>query len=176
MSKAVHRVYALLVEGLLISGAVTSAALTQSNAAVAAGRHRAGSVAPAAVPTPDAFTKALIDSLEQSGFQVSQGEAKSYWFQDCLDHTYPVFKNCFLANPAAPYVVPVVKSWPDEYVDPATANGIVETDPGYSATYRLDPRGAIVMYGQMPPPGRYMGLQTWEFSGHGKWKSKDYNQ
>ena len=28
----------------------------------------------------------------------------------------------------------------------------------------------------MPPPGRYMGLQTWEFSAHGKWKSKDYDQ
>jgi hypothetical protein len=111
-----------------------------------------------------------------SGFQVTQGYPKLYTFQDCVNHTYPTLKNCFLANPAAPYVVPVVKSWPNEYVDPAMVNAFVETKPGYSASYRLDPREAIVIYGQMPPPGRYMGLQTWEFSEHGKWKPKDYNQ
>ena len=127
MSKAVHRVYALLLEGLLIFCAVASAVLTQSNAAVAAGRHRVGSVAPAAVPTPDPFTKALIDKLEQGGFQVSQGYPVLYTPEDCLDHTFPVFKNCFMANPAGPYVVAVVKSWPHEYVDPATVNAFVET-------------------------------------------------
>jgi hypothetical protein len=126
-------------------------------------------------PVPDPFTGALIDDLKQSGFQVSQGCPMLYTQQDCLDHTYAAFKNCFQANPAAPYVLPVVKSWPDEYVDPAMVNAFVETAPGYSSTYRLDPREAIVIYGQMPPPGRYMGLQTWEFSEHGKWKTKDYN-
>ncbi len=55
-------------------------------------------------------------------------------------------------------------------------DAFVETDPGYSVTYRLDPREAVVIYGQMPPPGRYMGLQTWEFSEHGKWQPKDYNE
>jgi len=111
--------------------------------------------------------------LEASGFQVSTGYPKMYRFEDCIDHTYPVLNNCFLANPAAPYVVPVVKSWPDEYVDPATVNAIVETEPGYSATYRLDLGEAIVIFGRMPPPGRYMGLQTWEFSAHGTWRPKD---
>ena len=123
----------------------------------------------------DEFTERLIRDLTEKGFQVSEGQAKPYTLQDCIDRTYPSLKNCFLANPAAPYVTPVVKTWPDEYVDPATVNAFVETDPGYSVTYRLDPREAIVMYGQMPPPGRYMGLQTWEFSEHGKWKRKDYN-
>ncbi len=136
----------------------------------------AGHSARAAAPAPDDFTKALIGDLEQNGFQVSQGYPKLYTLQDCIDHTYPAFKNCFQANPAAPYVVPVVKSWPDEYVDPATVNAFVDTEHGYSATYRLDPREAIVIYGQMPPPGRYMGLQTWLFSQHGKWKTKDYNR
>ena len=37
------------------------------------------------------------------------------------------------------------------------------------------PREAIVIYGQMPPPGRYMGLQTWESSQPGHWKAKDYD-
>jgi len=61
-------------------------------------------------------------------------------------------------------------------MDPALVNAFVETDPGETVTYRLDPREAIVIYGQMPPPGRYMGLQTFEWSQHGKWKSKDYDQ
>jgi hypothetical protein len=136
----------------------------------------AGSRASMVLPVPDPFTEALIGDLEQSGFQVRQGYPKLYTLQDCIDHSYPTLKNCFQANPAAPYVIPVVKLWKDEYVDPATVNAFVETYPGYSATYRLRPREAIVIYGQMPPPGRYMGLQTWEFSEHGKWKPKDYDQ
>ena len=138
--------------------------------------HPAGSQASVAEPVSDPFTEALVRDLTASGFQVSQGVPKLYTLQDCIDRTCPAFKNCFQANPAAPYVVPVVKTWPDEYVDPAMVNAFVETDPGYSVTYRLDLREAIVIYGLMPPPGRYMGLQTWEFSEHGTWKPKDYYQ
>jgi len=126
--------------------------------------------------SPEAFAEALIGNLEANGFQVSEGSAELYTLDDCIERTYPAMKNCFQANPAAPYVGLVVKSWPDEYVDPATVNAFVETDPGYSATYRLDPREAIVIYGEMPPPGRYMGLQTWEFSEQGKWSPDDYNE
>lgn len=125
--------------------------------------------------TTDGFTGALMADLTANGFQVNQGYPALYTQQDCYDRTYPILKNCFGANPAAPYVLPVVKSWPDEYVDPALVNAFVETDPGYSATYRLDEREALVIYGQMPPPGRYMGLQTWEFSEHGQWRPKDYD-
>ncbi|HME42682.1 MAG TPA: hypothetical protein VKF36_06325 [Syntrophorhabdales bacterium] len=126
---------------------------------------------------PETFLKeALVHDLTKKGFQVSEGKAVLYTIDKCQDYTYPLLKNCFLGNPAAPYVVPVVKSWPDEYVDPATVNAFGETDPGFSSTYRLDPREAILIFGQMPPPARYMGLQTWAFSQHGKWKPKDYNQ
>lgn len=138
-------------------------------------QHTASSQASVAEPISNPFTEALVRDLTASGFQVSQGVPKLYTFQDCIDHTYPSLKSCFLANPAAPYVMPVVKSWSDEYVDPAMVNAFVETEPGYSATYRLDPREAIVMFGKMPPPGRYMGLQTIEFSQPGTWKPKDYN-
>jgi len=126
--------------------------------------------------TTDDFTDALIADLTANGFQVNQGCAKLYTMDDCYERTYPTLKSCFLGNPAAPYVLPVVKLWPDEYMDPGLVNAFVETEPGYTVTYRLDPRGAIVIYGQMPPPGRYMGVQTWEFSQHGKWKPKDYDQ
>jgi len=150
MSKAVHRIwYMFLVVGLSIVGGYTSVFAAPGG---------------------------LIHSLKMSGFQVTQGYPKLYTFEDCIDYTYPGLKNCILANPAAPYVLPVVKFWPDEYVDPAMVNAVVETAPGYGPTYHLDPREAIVIYGKMPPPGRYLGLQTFEFSEHGKWKPKDYNQ
>lgn len=61
-------------------------------------------------------------------------------------------------------------------MSPATVNAFVETDPGYTALYSLDPRDAIVMYGEMPPPGRYMGLQAWTFSQNGIWKTEDYDE
>jgi hypothetical protein len=44
----------------------------------------------------------------------------------------------------------------------------------YSATYRLD-RG-IVVFGQMPPPARYMGLQTVVFSQQGTWQPEEYDR
>jgi hypothetical protein len=40
-------------------------------------------------------------------------------------------------------------------------NGFGRTRPGYSATYRLNPREAIIMFGRMPPQARYLGWQTW---------------
>ena len=127
-------------------------------------------------PVMDEFTQILARHLTEKGFQVSQGYPMLYTMDDCHNYTYPAFKNCFQANPAAPYVMPVVRSWPEEYVDPAVKNGFVETLPGYSATFRLDPGEAIVLYGQMPPEGRYAGLQTWEFSQHGTWRPKDDSQ
>ncbi|WP_225835180.1 hypothetical protein [Streptomyces sp. NK08204] len=119
------------------------------------------------------ITTGLVADLQKSGFQVNPGYATLYTEQDCKDATYPKLKNCLLNNPAAPYVSPVVKTWPDEYVDPATVNAFGRTRSGYSATYRLDPRDAIVLYGKMPPPGRYMSLQSWEFSRRGQWKTSD---
>lgn len=61
-------------------------------------------------------------------------------------------------------MIPVVKSWPQEYVDPAMKNGLGPTRPGYSSTYRLDPTEAIIVFGKLPPKARYMGLQTWVFT------------
>ena len=116
------------------------------------------------------FTEALISKLRSNGMEVSEGYPTLYTQADCA-YSYPVYHNCFGNNPAAPYVLPVVKSWPDEYVDPAMDNSMVSTPPGYSATYRLDPREAIIVFGRMPPPARYMGLQTWIWST--EWLSED---
>lgn len=121
-------------------------------------------VAQAANPASAALTQRLIRDLKQDGFEVTVGYPKLYEQSDCDAYTYPVMENCYGNNPAAPYVMPVVKAWPDEYVDPATVNAFGKTRPGYSATYRLDPREAIVVLGELPPQGRYLGLQSWVFS------------
>jgi len=61
-------------------------------------------------------------------------------------------------------VLPIVRSWPEEYVDPAMKDAFGPTRPGFSATYRLDPTEAIIVYGKMPPKAKYMGLQSWVFT------------
>lgn len=122
----------------------------------------------------DPVSTRLVASLRSSGFQVNPGYTELYTQKECKEYTYPVLKNCLANNPAAPYVAPVVKTWPGEYVDPAAMNAFGKTPPGYTGTYRLDPQDAIVVYGRMPPPGRYMSLQTWEFSQNGRWSADTY--
>lgn len=176
MNTAVHGIgRTVLLAGLLVAGGFTAATAAPGDVTPAKPDHHTSKRAGVATHAGEAFTEGLIDRLAMSGFQVSEGRASLYSFDDCVERTYPAFRNCFLANPAAPYVVPVLKAWPDEYVDPATVNSTVQTDPGEIAIYRLDPREAIVVYGEMPPPGRYMGVQTWLFSRHGKWSPRDYD-
>lgn len=167
MSKVLGRINYVLVMAVLLTG-------------FALPLHAQGqAVAPACQQTTiDVFTEALIADLAASGFQVSQGCPMVYSLTPsttCKDYTYPALNTCLGSNPTAPYVAAVVKSWPDEYVDPLTVNAFGPVESGYTPTYRLDPREAIVVYGEMPPPGRYMGMQTWEWSQHGRWKDKDYD-
>lgn len=109
------------------------------------------------------FNTTLVGDLTNGGFEVTRGYPHLYTMQDCAS-TYQVSFNCYGNNPAAPYVVPFVKPWPEEFVDPAAVNVWGKTRPGYSSTYRLDPREAIVIFGTMPPPGKYMGLQSYLFT------------
>lgn len=120
-----------------------------------------GAESAAVKPGAGAFTAKLVRDLKREQFQVTRGYPVLWTAQDCDLYTYPVLKNCQGNNPVSPYVMPVVRNWPDEFVDPAMRNAFVKTPRGYSGTYRLDPREAIVIYGQLPPPGRYMGLQSW---------------
>jgi hypothetical protein len=163
MSNKIDRRFALLlVLGILLVIGVSLAKAEPGNGSGTA--------------TPDPITEVLINSMQSDGFQVSQGYAQLYSLPQCIRYTYPAFKNCFLANPAAPYVVPVLRAWPDEYIDPGEVDSILDTEPGFTTMFRLDPTEAILIYGRMPPPGRYMGLQTWVFSEHASWKTKDYNR
>ena len=107
----------------------------------------------------ETLTNGLVHELS-ANYQVASGYPKLYTQADC-PASYAVLKNCLGNNPAAPYILPIVPTWPNEFSDPAMKNAFGETHPGDSATYRLDPREAIVVFGTLPPPGRYMGLQTY---------------
>ncbi|HMK50440.1 MAG TPA: hypothetical protein VK435_10335, partial [Thermodesulfovibrionales bacterium] len=76
-------------------------------------------------------------------------------------------KSCYGNNPAAPYIMFAVPSWPEEFVDPATKLAFGKIAKGYNASFRLDPREAIVIIGLMPPRAAYFGLQTYLFTREG---------
>jgi hypothetical protein len=159
---------------VLLSG-LAMAPLAQSGTATPNGRQQTSSQRSVAGPaTTDAFTERLVADLTVRGFQVSEGYPMLY--EDaCADYTYPALQSCFGNNPVSPYVIPVVKAWPNEYVGPTPVNTFGEVRPGYIPTYRLGPRDAVLIYGQMPPPGKYMSVTTYDWTQHGRWKANDYN-
>jgi hypothetical protein len=112
----------------------------------------------------------LIDGLTANGFEVTRGYFRLYTQEDC-EYSYEVMGTCYGNNPAAPYVMFAVQPWPEEFVDPATENAAGLTWEGYSSTFRFDPREAIVILGQLPPPAAYFGLQTYLFTREGAFKT-----
>jgi hypothetical protein len=102
----------------------------------------------------------LVYDLERRRYEVARGYARLYTEDDC-PYTYAAMGSCYGNNPAAPYIMPIVPSWPEEYIDPSLLNAFGPTIPGHSSTYRLDPREAIVIFGTLPPPARYFGLQSY---------------
>ena len=166
----------LLIGAMLVGvGGLAPALLVRGSDAAPSAQHRPSTETSTA--SRARLTKTLVNYMRRRGFQINPGYPILYAKDaaaTCKQYTYPALNTCFGANPAAPYVIPVVKAWPNEYVDPAMVNTFGLLRRGYTPTYRLDPREAIVIYGQMPPPGRYMGLQTWEWSQRGHWKAKDY--
>lgn len=121
----------------------------------------------------ESTARRLANGFRQQGYEVQRGYFKLYTQDDC-PYSYAVLHSCLGNNPAAPYVIPVVPAWPDEWLDPGTAGLIGPTVKGYNASYRLDPREAIVILGVMPPPARYFGLQTYLLSRPGDWKDDSY--
>ncbi|MGR2754029.1 hypothetical protein [Agromyces arachidis] len=135
----------------LLAGLGTSAAAAASDSGVAAQSQG------------DRMARQLVDDLTADGLEASRGYPRLWTMDDC-EAGYEVTFNCYGNNPASPYVLPAVAPWPDEYVDPATEGAFGRVRPGYTTTHRFDPREAVVVFGTMPPPGRYMGLQSYVFS------------
>jgi hypothetical protein len=117
-------------------------------------------------PVVDERAQGFTKAVKRAGFEIRAGYFKQYLIGDC-DYSYQVMGSCFLNNPAAPYVIPILPTWPEEWVDPATADAWGPVEDGYSGTYRLDPREAIVIMGILPPPARYFGIQSYLFTRQG---------
>lgn len=117
----------------------------------------------------------LTHALQKQGFEVSRGYFKLWASTDC-EYTFDKLGLCFGNNPAAPYIVPTLPKWPDEDVIPQIATVWKPSPPGYLDLFRLDPREAIVVLAQMPPPGRYFSEQSFVFSHEGTYNtsSKTY--
>lgn len=165
MAPVLKRTCYLLVTAAVFGGLALGAPV-QGQPASSDTPHR--TTPAASQPATGPFTRALVRDLRTKRYQVTHGYMKLYTTADCDNYSYPVMKNCFGNNPAAPYIIPIVKSWPNEYVDPATVNALGKTRSGYSASYRLSPREAIVVYGKLPPPARYLGLESYPFTGVGR--------
>ena len=112
----------------------------------------------------------IKNSLKQRDLQVQEGYFQMWGGDECLA-TFELMGSCFFNNPAAPYVFPVLPYWPDEFVDPATKGVFGETSEGYGTTYRFDPHEAIIIFGYMPPPAHYFGLQSYTFTHKGKYET-----
>jgi len=115
----------------------------------------------------------LTDVLTKAGFEVARGYFKLYTIPDC-QYTYPALKSCFYNNPAAPYVLPLVPYWANEWVDPALQNAWGPTEPGYNGVHRFDEREAVLILGLLPPKGAYFGVQSWIFSRQDTYDTSSY--
>lgn len=168
------RTYWLMAVLLSGVGALAWALPAPGGVAAPSGKQRAGTSG-SAMSRAD-FTKALVGDLRRTGFRVNPGYPMLWATDTCRVYLYPALKNCTGNNPASPYMMPVVKSWPNEHVGPSPVNSYGPVRPGYTPFFRMDPRDAIVIYGQMPPPGKYMSEQTYFWSQPGHWKAKDYRR
>ena len=122
-------------------------------------------------PSIQQTAQSVMRDLTAQGYEVTQGYPMLWTEQDCDRYTSPILHFCG-NDPDSPYVLVTVKSWPDEFVDPALVNAFGRTQRGYSVTYRLDPREAIIVFAELPPPGKYMGLQSWVFTK--EWLTEDH--
>lgn len=113
--------------------------------------------------TVERTAQQLTHSLEWRGYDVLRGYFKLMTTEDCK-LSYEVMHTCYANNPAAPYVIPIVPPWPDEWVDPATVGALGLTVDGYNGSYRLDPREALVIVAKMPPPASFFSEKTYLFT------------
>ena len=114
----------------------------------------------------------LRTDLETKGFAVARGYFTLWGVDDCK---YPIQSvgYCYGNNPTAPYVLAMVPPWNDEYVDQRFHHLLNEPLRNMTAIHRLDPREALVIVAQLPPPARYFGLGTNVFTREAVLNSND---
>ena len=112
--------------------------------------------------TAQQLTRALLER----GFEVNRGYVKLWKIEDC-QYTFDRIGVCLGNNPAAPYVIVAVPPWPDETPIPQIRTVWGPSPPKYEDVFRLDPREAIIILAQMPPPARFFSEQSWIFTRQG---------
>lgn len=108
----------------------------------------------------------LAQALQDRGFEVNRGYAKLWTADDC-QYTVERIGLCMGNNPAAPYVVVAAPPWPNEATLPQLRAVWGPSPPKYEDVFRLDPREALIVLVQMPPPARFFSEQTWVFTRQG---------
>lgn len=146
-----------------------TAALAVANIAHAEGDQSRQNQVPASVQQK---VEKLKSDLESKGFEVAQGTWNLFTIDDCK-YAIATIGNCLGNNPAAPYVVPTLPLWPNEFADSSMKDMFGKAAGNLSWTYRLDPREAIVVVGLMPPRGAYYGIQSYVFSREGALNAND---
>jgi len=159
MSRAMAALSAVL--GTLLLGSTG----LQASGAVPPGSPAAAPTAPVA-----AGVDATIAALEKRGFEVAEGGFTMWGVEDCPS-SYALMGTCYFNNPTAPYNLAVVPHWPEEYVDPATADALGASPEGSGSVFRLDPNEAILVFGHLPPEASYFGIQSYVFSREGHFRT-----
>lgn len=114
----------------------------------------------------------LAADLSKQGYEVRYGYPVLFGIEDC-NYAIEIMGSCYGNNPAAPYIIPFMPSWQEEFVDPATKNAFGKPKDGYSSIYRLDPREAIIIMALLPPPSKYFGIQSYVFTREGVINTND---
>lgn len=114
----------------------------------------------------------VIGDLKSRGYEVQRGYW-TVWGTDQCKWPIRLIGNCYANNPTAPYIVPMVPSWRDEFVDQKLHLVLGQVKRGYSAMYRMGDREALVVIGQLPPLGAYFGLQSYVFTREGSINPED---
>ena len=109
------------------------------------------------------IVQSVRTDLEANGYDVVRGYWTLFGVEDCKDPIRTV-GNCYGNNPTAPYILPAVPQWRDEFVDRRLHHVLKPLQRNMSGTYRLDEREALVVLGELPPQGAYFGIQTYVYS------------
>lgn len=130
----------------------------QPSAAVAAATDPLGKVNRLS-PSLEEKVRSVRADLESRGYEVERGYWTLWGVEDCK---YPIqtVGFCYGNNPTAPYVIAVVPSWKDEFVDQRMHHAVSAMRRNMSAIYRLDQKDALVAVIELPPPAKYYGIQS----------------
>jgi hypothetical protein len=108
----------------------------------------------------------LSHALQEQGFEVNRGYVKLWKIEDC-QYTFDRIGLCLGNNPAAPYVIVAAPPWPDEAGIAQIRTVWGASPPKYEDVFHFDPREALIVLVQMPPPARYFSEESWMFTRQG---------